>query len=242
MGRGIFVTGTDTGVGKTLVAAGIVRWLRNQGIDAVPMKPVQTGGEMRGKRLVAPDLEFVLSVANMQPSDDEVRLMSPYVYEPACSPHLAGRMAGRYVKPSVVKDCADRLLTQHEAIVVEGAGGIQVPLNESDTMLDLMVLLGYPVVLVARFGLGTINHSLLSVNTLRGAGLNLIGVVFNWAEPAAEEDRFIEEDNPEAIARFGNVPVLGKIMYFEPGLKAEETWHNFEKLVTGLQDIREALG
>ena len=155
MGRGIFVTGTDTGVGKTLVTAGIVRWLRNQGIDAAPMKPVQTGGERRGDRLVATDLEFALSAANMQLSDDEIRLMSPYVYEPACSPHLAGKMAGRYVEPSVVKNCADRLLTQHEAIVVEGAGGIEVPLNESDTMLDLMVMLGYPVVLVSRFGLST---------------------------------------------------------------------------------------
>ena len=247
MGRGIFVTGTDTGVGKTLVTAGIVRWLRNQGVDAVPMKPVQTGGEWRSRlrgseRLVAPDLEFVLSAADLRPGDDEMQLMSPYVYEPACSPHLAGRMEGRYVEPSVVKDCADRLLGEHQAVVVEGAGGIEVPLNESATMLDLMVLLGFPVVLVSRFGLGTINHALLSVNALRSAGLDLIGVVFNQIEQPSAESRFIEEDNPEAVARFGNVPVLGKIMHFDRNSKTEGIWHDFEKATTGLQNILEALG
>ena len=246
MRRGIFVTGTDTGVGKTLVTAGIVRWLRNQGVDAVPMKPVQTGGRRRSKlrsdELTAPDLEFVLSAANLQPDGDEMKLMSPYVYEPACSPHLAGRMAERYVEPAVVKDCADRLLDEHQAVVAEGAGGIEVPLNESATMLDLMKLLAYPVVLVTRFGLGTINHTLLSINALRAAGLDVIGVVFNRTEQPATESRFIEEDNPEAIARFGNVPVLGKIMYLDTASKTEETWHDFEKAMTGLQAIRDTLG
>jgi len=247
MSPGVFVTGTDTGVGKTFVAAGIVRWLRNQGIDAVPMKPVQTGGERRSElrgdnRLVAPDLEFVLSTANLQPADDEIRLMSPYVYEPACSPHLAGRMAERYVEPSIVKDCADQLSAAHQAVVIEGAGGIMVPLNESATMLDLMVLLGYPVILVSRFGLGTINHTLLSVQALHTAGLELIGVVFNRTEQPTGESRFIEEDNPETIARFGGVPVLGKIGYLDPVSKTGDTWDNFEKAMTGLRDIRDALG
>lgn len=242
MSRGVFVTGTDTGVGKTLVTAGIVRWLRNQGVDAVPMKPVQTGGKRYGDELTAPDLEFVLSAANLQPDGDEMKLMSPYVYEPACSPHLAGRMAERYVEPSVVKDCADRLLGEHHAVVVEGAGGIMAPINESATMLDLMKLLGFPVVLVSRFGLGTINHTLLSVKALRSAELDLVGVVFNQTEQPPTESRFIEEDNPEAIARFGNVPVLGKIMYFDTASETEETWHDFEKAMTGLQAIRDALG
>lgn len=245
MSRGIFITGTDTGVGKTLVTAGIVRWLRNQGIDAVPMKPVQTGGERRsearGDRLVAPDLEFHLAACDLRPSRDELQLMSPYVYQPACSPHLAGRMAQRYTEPSVVKDCADKLLRDHEAVVVEGAGGVMVPLNESATMLDLMKMLAYPVVLVSRFGLGTINHTLLSIHALRTARIDLIGVVFNQVEQPSTGSRFIEEDNPEAIARFGNVPVVGKIMHLDPNSKTEEAWRDFEEAMTGLPDILDAL-
>ncbi len=240
--QGIFVAGTDTGVGKTLVAAGIVRWLRNQGIDAVPMKPVQTGGELRGDRLVAPDLEFHLSASNLRPNRDEMQLMSQYVYEPACSPHLAGRMAQRYTEPSIVKDCADKLLLNHRAVIVEGAGGIMVPLNESATMLDLMKMLGYPVVLVAKLGLGTINHTLLSIHALRTAGMDLIGVVFNQMEQPSTESRFIEDDNPRAITRFGSLRVLGKVMHFDPDSKTEEIWHDFEKAMTGLPNILDALG
>jgi dethiobiotin synthetase len=246
MGQGVFITGTDTGVGKTLVTAGIVRWLRNQGIDAVPMKPVQTGGERRsearGDRLVSPDLKFALAAADLQPDHAEMKLMSPYVYLPACSPHLAGRMAKRYMEPSVVRNCANGLLRGHQAVIVEGAGGIMVPINESDTMLDLMKILAYPVVLVSRVSLGTINHTLLSIHALRVSGVSLIGVVFNQMEQSSTENRFIEEDNPGTVARFGKVPVLGKIMHFDPESKTEETWRDFEKSMTGLPDIRDALG
>ncbi len=242
MSRGIFVTGTDTGVGKTLVTAGIVRWLRNQGIDVVPMKPVQTGGEPRGNRLVAPDLEFHLSAANLRLNCDEIRLMSQYVYEPACSPHLAGRMAQRYPEPAIIKDCADKLLLNHQGVVVEGAGGIMAPLTESATMLDLMKVLAFPVVLVSRFGLGTINHTLLSIHALRTAGIDLVGVVFNQTEQPLTESRFIEEDNPGAIAHFGDVRVLGRVMHLDLNSETDDIWRDFEKAMTGLQSILAALG
>ncbi len=241
MSRGIFITGTDTGVGKTLVATGIVRWLRTQGIDAVPMKPVQTGADKRGGKLIAPDLAFCLAASGLQPGPDEIRLMSPYLYESACSPHLAGRMNGRYPEISALKDCADTLLLRHQAIIVEGAGGIMVPLNEKDTMLDLMKTLGYPVVLVSRVGLGAINHALLSIQALRAAGLEPIGIVFNQAEPPSLENRFIEEDNPKTIARLGRVQVLGKMDYVDMQGPAEEIWSHFELSMPGLQCIREAL-
>jgi dethiobiotin synthase len=235
--RGVFVTGTDTGVGKTLMAAGILRWLRSRGLDAVPMKPVQTGGRRDGERLVSTDLEFCLSAAGLRLSRNELGLASPYVYEPACSPHLAGRMAGQYPEISTIRDCAEVLLRNHRAVVVEGAGGIMVPLNESETMLDLMKTLGFPVVLVSRVGLGSINHALLSVQALRAAGLDLIGVVFNHTEPPAKEDGFIEEDNPRTIARFGDVRELGEVGYLGPDDKGDEMWRRFEGAVPGLQRI-----
>ncbi len=242
MSRGVFVTGTDTGVGKTLVTAGIVRWLRNQGIDAVPMKPVQTGAEPCGGRLVASDLEFCFSVSGFRPGYNEVKLMAPYVYGPSCSPHLAGRMARHYPEPLRIKNCADRLLEKHQAVIIEGAGGTMAPLNESQTMLDLMKVLEYPVVLVSKFGLGTINHTLLSIHALRTAGIDLIGVVFNHVEPTRAENQYIEEDNPKIIAQFGNVRVLGKIRFLDNlNSMTQGTWKQFEHDMTGFPHILDRL-
>jgi dethiobiotin synthetase len=241
MKQGIFVTGTDTGIGKTLVAAGIVRWLRKQWIDVVPMKPVQTGAEKQGGLFIAPDLEFILAASGLQPDSDEKRMMAPYLYEPACSPHLAGRLAGRYPDISVIQKYADIILRQRRKLVVEGAGGILVPLNEKETMLDLMKALGFPVVLVSRIGLGSINHALLSINTLKAAGIGLVGVVFNQSEPPVSENRYLEEDNPKAIEQFGKVKILGNIGYFDKFEQSEEFWSRFERSVPGLADIKAIL-
>lgn len=238
MSQGIFVTGTDTGVGKTVVTAGILRWLRNQAIDAVPMKPVQTGGIPGRDRLVAPDLEFLISASGIRPDGHELELMSPYIYQPACSPHLAGRMAQQYPELSKIKDCADELLKNHQALVVEGAGGVMTPINESFTMLDLMKMLAYPVVLVSRFGLGTINHTLMSLQALRTYEIRTVGVVFNHTLPTRPEDQLIEDDNPGAIAQFGKVTVLGKVRYLNNlSLKSEDIWSHFEEDMTGLENI-----
>lgn len=238
MGQGLFITGSDTGTGKTLVTAGIVRWLRKRGIDAVPMKPVQTGGVAKGGRLTAPDLEFSLSASGIELSGDELPLMAPYVYEPACSPHLAGRMARRYPDPRRIRECADMLLQSHRVVVAEGCGGVMAPLNEDLTMLDLMRTLGYPVVLVSRSGLGTINHTLLSVHALRSPGVNLLGVVFNHVDPPRPDDRYIEEDNPKAVADFGGVPVLGAMRHFDDlHPKDEAIWDAFEEDMPGLERI-----
>jgi len=242
MNRGIFITGTDTGIGKTVITAGILRWLRRQGIDVVPMKPVQTGARREGRRLISPDLEFILAASGIKPGAGEAKLMLPCAYEPACSPHLAGKLAGKYPEIAEIVSCAEKLLQKHQAIVVEGAGGIMVPLNERQTMLDLMAALNYPVVVVSRFGLGTINHTLLSLRALREAGLTLLGVVFNHTEPPLAENQFIEADNPEIIAHFGDVPVLGKLRYFEnlsPG--RADVWQQFEADMPGLKCVLDEL-
>lgn len=200
--NGIFVTGTDTGVGKTVVASGLLCLLRKHGVDAAPMKPVQTGCAGGNK---APDLEFMLAASGLRPSNALRRLMCPYRFAPACSPHLAAARASKRISFARIIACFNELRREHDIVVVEGAGGILVPLSQHGTMLDLMTALALPVVLVARPGLGTINHTLLSAREIRRAGLELLGVVFNHARRGGPS--YIEKDNFRRVARLGGCAV-----------------------------------
>ena len=233
MPRGYFITGTDTGIGKTAVTAAILRWLRMRGVNAATMKPVQTGAESKDGRLVAPDLAFHHIAADFNPPAEHLDRMAPYLYEPACSPHLAARMAGRYPDIERILACARGLEKLYDILLVEGAGGVYVPLTETETMLDLMRRLGYPVILVARRGLGTINHTLLSLDALRDVRLDMAGVIFNESEDVAED--FIRKDNPRTVETFGRVPVLGN-MDFLPGLDANpaQALQGSERFLPGL--------
>lgn len=235
MKRGLFITGTDTEVGKTVITAGLLRYLRNEGIDAVSMKPVQTGAERVGDGFRAPDLVQHHAAAGLRPAAAEVALMAPYLYEPACSPHLAGRLAGRYPDLAHIEECAAGLLAEHGFLLVEGAGGIMAPLDESTTMLDLMRALGFPVILVAHRGLGTINHSLLSLDALKAANLEVAGIVFNETQDVEED--FIRKDNPDAVQRFGQVEVLGNVDFL--GAFDDDGWGRFEACMPGLGGLLE---
>jgi len=205
--NGLFITGTDTDAGKTAVAALLLAELRLRNMKAIPMKPVQTGCAEGS----VPDLDYALSMAKISVPSDTYRLMAPYTFKPACSPHLAAERANTEIDLSEIVIAA-RTLTQSDSfLLVEGAGGIMVPLNRRETMLDLMNALKLPVLLVARPGLGTINHTLLSIRTLRSDGLDIAGVVFisTTNQPIA----FIEQDNFKTVEQFGKVPVLGHIPY-----------------------------
>jgi dethiobiotin synthase len=242
MVRGVFITGTGTGVGKTVVAAAVLRAARAAGIDAAPFKPVQTGAVAGPGGPRAPDVEFCLAAAGLEAPADEVRMMAPYLYKPACSPHLAASIEARPVDFDAIIAAAEKLLTRHEALVVEGAGGVMVPLNESRTMLDLMAEMALPVLVVAANVLGTINHTLLTLSALRAAKLECLGVVFNQPEAPAAEYDYIRRDNPETIARFGAAAVLGDIPHVG-GLAAGNAagWLKVEAGLTGMPVILERL-
>jgi len=210
---GLFVTGTDTGVGKTFIASALLAAIRECGCDAVPMKPVQTGCVSSRGCLIAPDLAFCLERAGLAPSDSELADMSPYCFRPACSPHLAAKQAGIPIRQDVIGRAFRRLVRAHDAVVVEGAGGVMTPLNDRATMMDLMAGLGLPVILVAKPGLGTLNHTLLSLRALRQTGLEVLGVVINQSSPSRWGR--IEEDNLRSIKRLGAVKVLACIRYSE---------------------------
>ncbi len=198
--RGCFVTGTDTGVGKTVVAAAIVARLRGLGADVRAVKPLITGLEDPPDPDWPPDHELLARVAGCDPA--HVILAG---FGPPVSPHLAIELAG--AAPPTLEWLTDgvRALARPEAItVVEGVGGLLVPLGPDVDVRDLARALGLPLVIAARPGLGTINHTLLTLEAARAAGLSVAGVVFT---PWPDAPGVIERSNRETITRRGEVEV-----------------------------------
>lgn len=210
--RSVFIAGTDTGVGKTTVAAALLAAARRAGVDAVPMKPVQTGCVPRGRRLIAPDLRLCLAAAGLRLGAREQEKLCPYRFRPACSPHLAARLARTPIRLPRLCACLEALRRGHDAVIVEGAGGVLVPIGRGRTMADLMRAFGLPVVLVARAGLGTLNHTFLSLEALRARGLPVAGVVLVQAA-ADRGDRRIIADNRRTLARVGKVRILAEFPF-----------------------------
>jgi dethiobiotin synthetase len=195
--RGLFVTGTDTGVGKTVLAAALAAALRADGVDVAAFKPVVTGlDEPQDGR---PADHELLAAAVGRPAEE----VTPHRFGPAVSPHLAAELAGTALDPAALVAAARGL--RADIVVAEGVGGLLVPLTLGYTIRDLAVDLGWPVVVAARPGLGTINHSLLTVEAARAAGLDVRAVVLTpWpALPNA-----IHRSNVKAIARLGAIEVV----------------------------------
>jgi dethiobiotin synthetase len=213
--RGCFVTGTDTGVGKTVVAAAIVARLRGLGADVRAVKPLITGLEDPPDPDWPPDHELLARAAGCEPG--EVILAG---FGPPVSPHLAIELAG--AAPPTLEWLTDgvRALARPEAItVVEGVGGLLVPLGPDVDVRDLACALGLPLVIAARPGLGTINHTLLTLEAARSAGLSVAGVVLT---PWPDAPGVMERSNRETIARCGEVEVaaLPLVARADPALLA----------------------
>jgi dethiobiotin synthetase len=213
--RGCFVTGTDTGVGKTVVAAAIVARLRDLGIAVRAVKPLITGLEDPPAPGWPPDHELLARVAGCEPA--QVILAG---FGPPVSPHLAIELAG--VTAPTLEQLADgvRAIGRPGAVtVVEGVGGLLVPLGPDADVRDLAGALGLPLVIAARPGLGTINHTLLTLEAARSAGLTVAGVVLT---PWPPEPTVIERSNRQTIARLGEVEVaaLPPVLHPDPELLA----------------------
>jgi dethiobiotin synthetase len=235
MTKGFIITGTDTDVGKTFVTATLSLWLQDQGVNLGPMKPVQTGSVFRDNVWNAPDLDFTLSMLGKSPAPEHRKLMQPFCYEPACSPHLAVPAGDTGPTCDAIVGAAMELSHHHDAIVVEGAGGLMVPLNDREMMVDLFTALRLPIVLVARVGLGTINHTLLSIEALKRRGLTVAGVVMNETTPQSADDAFIRADNPKTITHFGKVPFLGTLPFSpEP---TPDTLRSAARHLSGLPEV-----
>lgn len=204
--RSIFVTGTDTGIGKTLIAGGIAAAMARRGVNVGVMKPIATGARRKGGGVVSEDVEFLMAAADVR---DPLELVSPVCLEPALSPNLASKIAQQPIEIPRVWKAYKVLRAMHAAVVVEGAGGLMVPILDRYFMADMVQRLRLPVLIVTRPTLGTINHTALTVLAARHYGLEVLGLVVNYAEKI--KVGVVERLNPDALESACNVPVLGVV-------------------------------
>ncbi len=209
-GQGLFVAGTDTGVGKTLVATALLHAFAARGLRSLGMKPVAAGCVEHNGRLVNEDVTALVAASNVAASEDDI---NPYRFRPAIAPHLAAALAGQRISLERIRTAYAVLCMSADRVVVEGAGGLLVPLDEDQDFAELIRLLDLPVVLVVGMRLGCLNHALLTAEVLRNRGLKLVGWVANSLEPSMTEFA----GNLQSLRGRLQAPLLGVLPYGPPG-------------------------
>ena len=203
---GYFITGTDTGVGKTVVAGALAVVLRRRGVDVGVMKPVATGCERRREGLVSPDAEFLAKAAD---APEPLETISPVRFAEPLAPTVAAARAGREVDLHAVWTAWERLRRAHPVMLVEGIGGALCPVTARQKVADLARRFNLPVLVVARPGLGTINHTAMAVEVLRARRLEVAGVIINRYNRDTED--VAELTNPDEIQSATGAAVLGLV-------------------------------
>jgi dethiobiotin synthetase len=205
--RGLFITGTDTGVGKTQVAAVLAVALRSRGLRVGVMKPVETGCPVEQDRLMPQDSLFLRQISGCRASQE---LVTPYTFFEPLAPAVAARHEGREVDLAHLVHCYETLANEHDVVLVEGAGGLLVPLTQQESFLDLAASLDLPLLVVARNILGTINHAALTV-VVASQRCRVLGIVLNTLSSAAEDES--QASNVESLRLWGRAPLLGVLPY-----------------------------
>jgi dethiobiotin synthetase len=207
--RGIFVTGTDTGVGKTLFCAALLLHLGAAGVRAAGCKPLAAGCRREGSRLISADAELIAAAAPIQ---RPLEIVNPLAFEPAIAPHIAAAECGRWLDVPGMAAACRAAAHGAEFIVIEGAGGWRVPIGATGTLADVAVALEYPVVLVVGLRLGCLNHALLTAEAIRRDGLPFAGWVANVLPPAMsrleENVLALEEWLGPPLARLSALPAV----------------------------------
>jgi len=242
--KGFFITGTDTGVGKTVITAGLLGALRKRGMNAMAIKPIQSGGVLRDHQLISEDAYFYGVVTDLPYTTCE---LNPICLQAPLAPAVAAEAEGVTIKLDTILEHFRRISAKHQLTLVEGAGGLIVPLTGAgETMADLAVSMDLPLVIVARPDLGTINHTCLTVAYAKARGLKVAGIIingYNHQNPGAAE-----RTNPGLIETMSGVPILGLVPRVE-GLTVEgenpepgnlisiiEKYVKIDQLLMNLQD------
>lgn len=206
---GLFITATDTEVGKTLIAGGICRVLANQNIKVGPMKPLASGCATIDGELVNSDAQFLAMAAD---SNLPIRTINPIAYTIPAATALCEKYENREVDYDLIAQAYKDICSKSDFVVIEGIGGLRVPISQNHDVVDLAQWFNLPIVLVARPDLGTINHTLLSVECIRNAGLNLLGVIISGYDE--KSDSLAHRTAPRMIQEFGNVKILAAVPRF----------------------------
>jgi len=208
--KGIFVTGTDTGVGKTVVVGLLAKYLSRKGLRVVTQKWIQTGSKDFFDSDAASHIHFLdLDKETLQRYQKHIL---PYRYAFAASPHLAAHLENRRIVPCKIKKSFSYLANKFDLVVVEGAGGVLVPLDKKNLVIDIAKDLNLPVLVVAQNKLGAINHTLLTIEALQKRKIKILGVVFNNAE---KQEKSIIDDNPKIIKSLTRVNIFGTLPWEE---------------------------
>jgi dethiobiotin synthetase len=221
--KGFFVTGTDTDVGKTIISSGLAAVLKEKKVDVGVFKPLLSGIDREDP---TSDTSLLKQLSQTSLSYEEI---TPFQFKEPLAPYVAGKLEGKIIGIEEVVDHWEKIREKHEFFIVEGAGGISVPLGEGFLVSDLIKVLQLPIVIVARPNLGTFNHIFLTVQYAKNMGLSIAGIVINGIN---ESPDLAEKTNPELIEQLCGVPILG----ITPKLK-EITKENIVKLVKDHIDV-----
>ena len=201
--KSIFVTGTDTGVGKTIISSGIAAYLSTRkGLDVGVMKPFESGIETTGERKCGD----TWTLKEASGSEDTVNEINPYLFKAPLAPEAAASLEKAVIDMELVTSAYNKLAARHDVVIVEGAGGLLVPITDGFFYADLIRVWNIPVIVVSRLTLGTINHTLLTCGHLRSMGVKVIGVVLNDTEG---ENDIASQTNPAMLKKYLDVPLLG---------------------------------
>jgi dethiobiotin synthetase len=204
--KGVFVTGTDTGVGKTLFTCALLQAYAQSGLRAVGMKPVAAGARRDNATLVNEDVEAMIAASNVTVP---LELVNPYCFEPPIAPHIAAARVGIAIDVERIAAAYSSLATLTDRVVVEGAGGFRVPLGPQLDTAALARRLALPIVLVVGMRLGCLNHALLTADAVHHAGLRLAG----WVANHVDADMLCADDNVDALRACLNAPLIARIPY-----------------------------
>lgn len=221
--KGFFVTGTDTGVGKTIISCGLAAVLKEKKIDVGVFKPLLSG---ISRDHPESDTSLLKQMSQTSLSYEDI---TPFAFKEPLAPYVAGKMEGKVVNIEDVLHCWERIRERHEYFIVEGAGGISVPLGENFLISNLIKALQLPIVIVARPNLGTVNHIFLTVQYAKSMGLKIAGIVINGI---SDHPDIAEKTNPKLIEELCDVPILG----ITPNLK-EITNESIQKMVKDHIDV-----
>jgi len=225
--KGYFITGTDTGVGKTVVTACLLAIYRKHGINTGIMKPVETGVNPKCSSEVNSDAKFLLTISGNQ---DPIEEVSPIRLKPTASPLQATKITGQIVDISLILENFHRLQAKHDRMLVEGIGGLLVPLTVNYSVSDLIKDMNLPLIIVSRFSLGTINHTLLTVKAAQETGVEIAGIILNHSEDRPLNE--IELGQASLIQELSNVPVLGECPFID-SISVEQFDSKLEKKIEG---------